>query len=85
LLLEDWDVPEPFLAKNAWFRHRLDSFFEEHFCAIPQKFKGRMLFSTDTRLVSVRKIILFRLSAVEWGKKRDEDLAAGGKWDVSSE
>jgi hypothetical protein len=50
LLLEDWDVPEPFLAKNAWFRHRLDSLFEEHFCAIPQKFKGRMLFSTDTGL-----------------------------------
>jgi hypothetical protein len=34
--------------------------------------------------VPVRKMVLLRFSAVEWGRKGGEDLATGGNWDVLS-
>ncbi|MGO8748543.1 MAG: hypothetical protein ACLQNE_21430, partial [Thermoguttaceae bacterium] len=34
--------------KKSPLRHKVSSFFEEHFCAIPRKFKLKSHFATDT-------------------------------------
>jgi hypothetical protein len=44
-------MPEPFFRKNIRFRHKQDSFFEEHFCAIPYQFKLKTRFATGTNYV----------------------------------
>ena len=48
VLLEDLDVPEPVFPKKSRFRHKVGSFFEEHFHAILRKFKPKTHFGTDT-------------------------------------
>ncbi|MGO8750804.1 MAG: hypothetical protein ACLQNE_33050, partial [Thermoguttaceae bacterium] len=56
--------------KKSPLRHKVSSFFEEHFCAIPRKFKLKSHFATDTNYV---------LGLIEWFiEQRQCDLPEEG-------